>query len=122
MSRAEFSNPTKRAANKRAAGRCECHRISWMEPCGQPLGPGNRFYEHINVDFTTKDNSLDNCAVLTKTCWKIKTAKYDLPHIAKTKRMEDRDLGIKRGSGRGFWKPEGSHFDWRRGGYVKERT
>ncbi len=105
MSRREFSNDTKRAAHKRSGGKCECSRLAHIpgfkaEGCGMPLGEGNIFYEHINVDRNSHDNSLANCAVLTKTCWKIKTATYDLPLIAKTDRQFDRAIGIGRSSGR----------------------
>lgn len=119
MTRRNFSNPTKRAASERANGVCECHRVPGMTPCGRPLGPGNRFYEHIIPDRAGGDNSLENCAVLTKTCWRIKTDGYDRPHVDKTKRLEDRDIGITRGTGRGFYKPPGTKFNWRGKRYEK---
>lgn len=98
--RSEFSKQTKRAANDRSGGVCECHRCPGMVPCGLPLGPGNTFYEHIVQCAISDDNSLENCAVLTKTCWKSKTATQDLPVIAKTKRIRDRHRGIAKRRGR----------------------
>lgn len=106
MSRREFTKETRRDAHDRSGGVCECRLLHaagipgfTAEGCGQSLGDGNTFYEHINVDRHSKDNSLRNCAVLTKTCWKKKTATYDLPTIAKGDRQFDRGIGIRRGSG-----------------------
>lgn len=96
--RHEFTADTKRKANKRANGTCECHRIPWLrrsDGCGARLGIGNTFYEHITTDFHSSDNSLDNCACLSRTCWKEKTARHDLPSIAKTKRNMDGARGIR---------------------------
>ena len=87
--RHEFTSATKRAARERAGGVCECHRISGMPPCGVHLQAGQTFYEHIDQDFICGDNSLENCAVLTKTCWSIKTNHQDKPRIAKVKRQMD---------------------------------
>lgn len=97
MSRLEFTNPTKRAALARSGGICECHRIPHIfeTPCGQKLGDGNTFYEHIVCDALSPDNSLDNCAALTRNCWRYKTDSYDKPVIAKAKRNFDRANGIK---------------------------
>ena len=84
--RREFTAATKRAAFDRSNAICECHRIVWMVPCGRPIGTGNVFYEHIICDGLNGDPTLENCAALSKTCWKIKTAEYDLPVIAKARR------------------------------------
>jgi hypothetical protein len=98
--RHNFTKPVKREAWERAQGICECHRLVNVPGlvaggCNQPLGPGNTFYEHIRIDWIRPDNSLENCAVLTKTCWRLKTAAYDLPTIAKTKRLIDAHRGIR---------------------------
>lgn len=103
--RREFSKQTKRDADDRAGGICECYRIAGIagftaEGCGRPLGPANRFYEHIICDGIGGDPTLDNCAVLTKTCWKKKTA-WDQPTVAKAKRLRDAWRGID-GNGRPF--------------------
>ncbi|HWL04527.1 MAG TPA: HNH endonuclease signature motif containing protein [Xanthobacteraceae bacterium] len=95
MSRREFSSPVKRAALERSGGTCECYRIPGRPGCGALLGPGNTFYEHIIPDQLGGEPSLDNCAALTKTCWRLKTDTYDLPVIAKSKRVRDRHRGIK---------------------------
>lgn len=95
--RLEFTAATKREALERSGGACECHRVPQLAvKCGGlALGAGNTFFEHIICDAIGPDNSLDNCAVLTKTCWRAKTAGYDLPVIAKTKRQADRNSGIR---------------------------
>jgi 5-methylcytosine-specific restriction enzyme A len=92
--RIEFTSATKRLMYERSGGICECHRVPAMSPCGRPLGPGNTFYEHVIQCALGGDNSPDNGAVLTRTCWKLKTSKQDLPVIAKVKRIRDRHRGI----------------------------
>lgn len=98
MTRNEFTSDTKRKAHTRSRGICECHRIPhWPFPvCGLPLGIANTFYDHIDPDWISKDNSLENCAVLTKTCNALKTDRIDKSNIAKTKRVGDRARGIGR--------------------------
>jgi hypothetical protein len=100
--RNNFTKATQREAFTRSKGICECHRLARagvpgfsVDGCGVQLGIGNTFYEHVNPDALSKDNSLDNAAALSRTCWKQKTATYDLPVIARTKRIEDDARGIK---------------------------
>jgi hypothetical protein len=120
--RLEFTAPTKRDGLKRAAGICECHRLKGIadfdgEGCGQPLGPANTFFEHIICDGLRKDNSLENLAVLTKTCWARKT-KWDLATVSTAKRKADRHNGIFKPRSR-LRKPPRTKYDWRRRAYVK---
>lgn len=119
--RLEFTNPTKRAAFRRANGICECHRVPQLnrpQGCGLPLGAGNTFYEHITQAGIKDDNDISNCAVLTKSCWKEKT-RIDITVVAKTKRQHDKDHGICKPKSRGFRKPPGTTYDWNRGRYVR---
>jgi hypothetical protein len=98
MSRLEFSSSTKREAYARSGGICECHRVPMLnrpEGCGLKLIDGGIFYEHINPDAIGPDNSLGNCAVLVRTCWREKTSRYDMPTIAKADRQRDRARRIK---------------------------
>lgn len=104
MSRKNFSRLTKELAYGRSKGICECHRV-WQLPtydkgCGVALGPGNIFYEHINCDAISGDNSFDNCAVLVKTCWKLKTDTYDKPTVAKSNRIRAKHRGTQTESSR----------------------
>lgn len=97
--RKNFTKATQREAYNRSNGICECHRV-WQLPtyrtgCGVRLSPGNVFYEHIEPDRLGGLNDLDNCAALTKTCWKLKTSGYDRPKIDKSKRQHDRARGIR---------------------------
>ena len=86
----------KREAFTRSNCFCECHLIPhvFKTACGCALGAGNTFYEHANPDALCGRNDLDNCCVLTKTCWKFKTASFDLPTIAKSNRTQDAARGI----------------------------
>jgi len=102
MSRRDFSKPTKREAWNRARGICECQLLALagisgftLEGCGGRLGPGNTFYEHIIVDRAGGKPTLENCAVLVKTCWQAKTADHDLPKAAKVRRQEDMAASIR---------------------------
>ena len=94
--RLEFTAATKREAFARSAGICECHRIPWLnrpDGCGLKLVAGAIFYEHVIQDAIRHDNALSNCAVLSRTCWKEKTARVDLPTIAKSRRTFAKHIG-----------------------------
>jgi hypothetical protein len=95
--RNEFSSTTKREAFDRSGGICEAHRVPMLpvRECKSPLVPGNIFYEHIAPDALNGLNDLSNCACLCKTHWRLKTATYDLPVIAKNNRQRDRNRSIK---------------------------
>lgn len=113
--RREFSNPVKRAAFARSRGICECHRITGVPGllpggCNKPLGVGNLFYEHINPDGRGGAPSLDNCACLTKTCWRIKTDTFDRPVVAKANRQRDMAIAIRTSAG--GQKIPGGRSDW----------
>jgi len=97
----EFSASAKREMWDRSGRICECHRVPQLmailhgNPCNTRLGPvGNIFYEHIVCKELDGDDTPDNGAVLTRTCWKLKTSLYDIPAIAKAKRLGDADRGI----------------------------
>ena len=96
--RHEFPASVQREALQRSRGICECHLIPHVFKvfCGAALGPGNTFFEHIDCDALRKDNSIRNCAALTKTCWRYKTDHHDLPIIAKAQRNFDSNNGIRR--------------------------
>lgn len=87
--RREFTGKTKEAAYKRAAGKCEL--------CGAPLIVGRFTYDHRDPDYFSKDNSLENCQVIGWCCDKPKTAK-DQGDIAKSRRVQRREMGIKKRS------------------------
>lgn len=97
MTRLNFTTDTQRKALARSKGICECHLIPhvFKVACGLPLGNANTFFEHIDPDGLRKDNSLANCAALTRTCWKFKTHGYDQPVVARAKRVSDKFNGIR---------------------------
>lgn len=96
--RNNFTNETKREAYARSGGVCECHLMPeiFPVPCGRPLGEGNTWYEHIDPDRISGRNDIENCAALTKTCGRFKSANYDAPTIARVRKREDRSRGIRR--------------------------
>lgn len=95
MSRREFSKAVKRDAFLRANGFCEGNG------CGAKLTAGKFDYDHDIPDGLGGEPTLDNCVVLCKPCHGVKTAKGDIPRIAKVKRISDREKGIKKPSS--FW-------------------
>ena len=88
--RREFSKQVRRDAFARADGKCE---VPW---CCAKLTVGKFHYDHIIPDGLGGEPTLDNCAVICMACHKDKTTKRDIPIIAKTKRISDREKGIKR--------------------------
>lgn len=97
MSRAEFTKPTKRDAFMRAEGRCE-GKLPNGQRCNVRLHSGAVHYDHIIAEWLTRDNSLENCQCLCLPCHKDKTGNSDVPAIAKVKRIQDRERGIKKRS------------------------
>lgn len=117
--RTEFTGKTKNAAVKRSGGACECHLLGkagipgfTVEGCGRPIGPGNVYFEHINPDGNGGDNSLDNCAAVTKTCGAKKARTYDAPKVAKTKAKGRAAWGTK--SRKGPPMPGSKASGWKR--------
>ena len=98
MPRAEFSKPTKREALRRSGGFCEAsgprYGLETGKRCMVPLAKGVIF-DHDDPDANSKDNSLDNCRCICPGCNRFKTDKTDIPMIAKTVRMQDKNNGIK---------------------------
>jgi len=89
MSRREFSKIVKRDAFNRAGGFCE------GKGCGAKLWYGRFHYDHDIPDALGGEPTLENCKVLCFACHGAKTRKLDVPAIAKTKRIQDRQKGIK---------------------------
>lgn len=100
--RREFPKQVKRDALKRAAGKCE------NEKCGALFGVKFQF-DHDIADGLGGKPTLENCKVLCHVCHGEKTAKHDIPTIAKSKRISDKHNGIKADRpklrGQGFRKP-----------------
>lgn len=107
--RQNFSKSIKRQAHARAEGKCE--------GCGLRLKRGEGHVDHVIADGLGGEPTLENAQVLCRPCHDEKTRKRDMPAIAKTKRIQDRELGIRKAStlrSRGFEKPEPQHTATRR--------
>ena len=92
--RREFSKQVKRDAFMRANGRCEGN--PYGDRCPVKLTIGKYHYDNVIPDGLGGEPTLDNCAVLCVACHKDKTTSKDVPAIAKTKRIQDRERGIKK--------------------------
>ncbi len=90
--RREFPAKVKEAAWARCRGHCE--------NCTRPLRPGDINYDHRIADGIGGEPTLDNCAVLCKGCHGAKTAKLDVPLIAKGKRIRRKHIGATRSKAR----------------------
>ncbi len=88
--RTEFSAKVKAAAAMRANGNCE--------ECTRKLLTGDFHYDHVIPDALGGEPTLENCAVLCRSCHGIKTAKADVPRIAKANRNWRKARGIRKPS------------------------
>ena len=98
--RHEFTTKTKREALLRSQGYCEAvgtvYGLEAGQRCNAPLSYGVEF-DHYPVQATEEDsNNVENCVSVCKTCHKHKTRTFDVPTQAKSKRVKDRHLGIKK--------------------------
>lgn len=114
--RYEFSKAIKREALRRSGGLCEAAgEVYGLKPgqrCNAPLSHGVEF-DHYPIAATERDSDgLDNCVACCRTCHRYKTSTFDVPMQAKSKRMQDRHVGIRpapKMRGRGFPKAEPQH-------------
>lgn len=102
MPRSEFSKPTKREALKRSCGLCEAvgqlYGLPFGQRCNAPLSRGVEF-DHYPIAATEPDSDgLENCVACCPTCHRFKTSHYDVPAQAKSKRVSDKHLGIRKSS------------------------
>ena len=86
--RRNFSGKVKLAAFERAAGRCE--------RCTARLVTGKLRYNHRNPDALGGEPTLENCEVLCLNCDGDQTYKHDIPRIAKSRRIRNRQAGVKK--------------------------
>ena len=90
----------------------KCHLCDEKISVGQPWD-----LEHLVAWELTRDDSDDNVKPAHKSCHKAKTA-VDVAAIRKADRNHAKHIGVKV-KGRGFQKPDGFSFDWKRGKYVR---
>lgn len=107
MARREFSKDVKRQAHARADGCCEGLKADGTR-CNGALLDGRFHYDHNIPDALGGEPELWNCVVLCIPCHSEKTAKRDVPMIAKAKRVADRQIGIKKRSSFAQRKPQRS--------------
>lgn len=87
MTRREFPAKVKVAAFERAKKRCE--------NCTAPLFPGKFTYDHRIPDALGGEPTLENCQVICSACDGEKTYQFDIPAIAKNKRIRMAVAGAK---------------------------
>lgn len=104
MTRREFSKATKLASFKRANGICECG-------CNLPL-VGRPEYHHDREDFIGGVNSLENCRCVNKKCHR-RITNANRPQMDKTRRIVEKNAGLRRGRGFRGWKTFSGEIRWK---------
>jgi len=104
MRREEFSKDVKRAALRRSKGKCEAKGAAYGFPrgvrCNANLAYGVE-YDHFPVRAADGGSGeLSNCAAVCIRCHRWKTAKVDIPQIAKSKRLFERRWNLSTASPR----------------------
>lgn len=87
MARREFPAKVKALAFERAGGNCE--------GCTARLTVGKFHYDHVIPDALSGEPVLSNCAVLCTNCHGAKTAKEDVPRIAKAVRTHRKNINAR---------------------------
>ena len=81
--------------------------------CAQKIEAGKAWdIDHILPLALGGTNEPDNLQILCRSCHKTKTARFDVPRIAKTKRLKARHLGARALSTRPM--PGSRHSPWKR--------
>jgi 5-methylcytosine-specific restriction protein A len=114
MSRREFPAKIRVAAFERANGHCE--------GCTARLVTGKFHYDHVLPDALGGEPTLANCAVLCTACHGAKTAKGDVPQIAKMKRQRTAHIGARTRSGAPMPGSKASPWKRKMNGTVERRT
>lgn len=98
---AEFSKQTKRDALARSGHKCEGSGARYGLPDGQRCNADLAYgviYDHDDPEANSKNNSLENCRCICPGCNRFKTDQVDIPAIAKTLRIQDKNNGIRKAS------------------------
>lgn len=114
MSRREFPAKIRVAAFERANGHCE--------GCTARLVAGKFRYDHVLPDALGGEPTLANCAVLCTACHGAKTAKGDVPRIARMKRLRAKHIGATTRTSRPMPGSKASGLRKRMDGTVERRT
>lgn len=101
--RREFPQSVRKAAFARCCRQClvpgviNVPGVPQCENCGNELRSGNIEYEHIVPDALGGEPTLENCGVWCRVpCSSAKTAKQDIPVIAKADRVTKKNFGLGR--------------------------
>lgn len=89
--RREFPKKVKQQRWEHCNGKCE-------GSCGRVLRTGHIHYDHDIPDAMGGEPTFENCRVLCTECHGAKTGQRDIPTIAKSNRVRDRHLGIRKRS------------------------
>jgi hypothetical protein len=98
--RSEFSKEVKRAALRRSKGQCEAKGSTYGFPrgvrCNANLAYGVE-YDHFPVRAADGGpDDLSNCAAVCVKCHRWKTSRIDIPQIAKSKRLFEKQWNLQR--------------------------
>src|ERR1017187_7747346 len=96
LMRTEFSQKVKANAAIRANGNCEI--------CTRKLRAGDFHFDHEVPDALGGEATLENCRCLCRSCHGEKTAKSDIPRIAKAKRNYRSARSIKKARSITAWR------------------
>lgn len=134
--RPEFPPKVKLAAFRRAGGpddpRCECFMVpGFRETCGrQPITYADPVeYHHIyeaemgdEVDPEFRDwlKSIENCAVVRRSCHKLITGQVTMPKVVKSRNQRKGHAKAK-AKGRGFETNKDGRYKAKIGGGVEKR-
>jgi 5-methylcytosine-specific restriction protein A len=88
MKRREFPKAVRLSAWERSGGRCEACTV-------KIVGGNGPHYDHVLPDALGGEPTLENCAVLCKTCHAVKTTDHDRPHIDKARRGHEKRIGAR---------------------------
>lgn len=88
--------------------------------CGQVIHPG----DGVDMDHKTAladggQHAEGNLQAVHRRCHKLKTAKEAQSRAIHRKKVAHH-FGVRKAKSRGFQKPKGAKFDWKRGRYVFE--
>lgn len=82
----------KRCMNPQGVPLCECDHGGLR--CKAPMRSGNLFFDHVVPDGLGGEPTLENCAVLCKTCHDRKTFGSDNPRMQKADRQRKKHFGL----------------------------
>ena len=100
--RNEFPKSVRRAALLRARGTCEAiglvYGLTAATRCHAPLAKGVEFDHYPIRASDGGPATLENCVAVCLACHRVKTRTFDIPQVAKGKRVRDRHTGVVSGS------------------------